>query len=74
MKNYEKITQSAESLARFLKSLPILDGPWDEMFEQRYCGGCHAERFDWNCNKNCPHKAERHNPMWWLEMEESDNG
>lgn len=62
MTNFEKITETPETLAAFLASIPIANGPWDKAFHQTFCVGCRAE----NCDVDCPHEAERNNPAWWL--------
>lgn len=64
MTQFEKITQSPETLAAFLSSLPVIDGPWDKEFQVRYCAGCGAE----NCDA-CPNQRFRNNPGWWLTLE-----
>ena len=66
MTNFEKITASPETLGTFLASLPIASGPWDEAFHRTFCDGCQAEDCD---GQDCPHKAERNNPLWWLMQE-----
>ena len=38
--NFEAITKNPETLAAFLRALPILEGPWDEEFQRNYCAGC----------------------------------
>ena len=38
--NFEAITKNAQELGRFLRSLPILEAPWDTEFQKRYCSGC----------------------------------
>lgn len=63
--NFEKITESPETLAAFLGGLPALSGPWDDAFHRAFCDECDAE----NCDaENCPHRAERDNPLWWLGL------
>ena len=37
--NFEEIARTPETLAAFLRSLPVLDGPWDEEFQRQYCAG-----------------------------------
>ena len=63
MTNFEKITASPEALGEFLASLPVATGPWDEEFHRAFCDSCGRENCDGKC---CPHKAERNNPLWWL--------
>lgn len=49
--NFEAITADAKELGRFLRSLPIIEAPWDTEFQKRYCSGCAAEK----CNASeCP--------------------
>jgi hypothetical protein len=60
----ERITQSPETLGGFLRSLPIIEGPWDTAFQATYCAGCAAE----DCG-NCQHEEKRNNPAWWLTLE-----
>lgn len=36
--NFEEIARTPETLAAFLRSLPVLDGPWDEEFQRQYVG------------------------------------
>lgn len=66
--NFEAIAAGAKELGRFLRSLPILDAPWDDEFHKRYCSGCAAE----NCDV-CPNERFRNNPEWWLSLE-ADSG
>ena len=40
--NFEAITPDAQGLGRFLRSLPVLEAPWDTEFQKRYCSGCVA--------------------------------
>lgn len=69
MTYYEKVTASLEALAAFLASIPTMDAPWDEFFQQTHCVECQAE----NCSL-CPHQAERNNPAWFLAQEVSSDG
>lgn len=66
--NFDAITADAQELGRFLRSIPILDAPWDDEFHKRYCNGCGAE----NCD-TCPNERFRNNPEWWLSLE-ADSG
>lgn len=66
--NFEAITADAKELGRFLRSLPIIEAPWDAEFQKRYCSGCAAE----NCDA-CPNECFRNNPEWWLSLE-ADGG
>ena len=34
MTNFEKLTATKPELARFLRSLPILEAPWDTEFQR----------------------------------------
>ena len=71
MTQFEKITASPEALGEFLGSLPILQGPWDDLFQSCFCSECHAE----NCDaENCHHQAERNNPTWWLKLPYTGTG
>ena len=63
MKNFEQITATPEALGAFLAALPVADGPWDTEFRRVFCAACSAENCD---GGNCPHSAERNNPLWWL--------
>lgn len=66
MTEFERITQSPETLGAFLASLPCIDGPWDVEFQKRFCSGC--ARADCDGAEPCPHAAERSNPGWWLTL------
>lgn len=68
MNHFEKITKSPDTLAKFLQTLPVLDGPWDEEFEKRFCVDCLC----CDCN-GCPHEEYRNNPLWWLHLETEEN-
>lgn len=35
MTNFEKLTATKPELARFLRSLPILEAPWDTEFQKK---------------------------------------
>lgn len=37
MRIYEELTESPETLGAFLKSLPVLDAPWDTAFQKTFC-------------------------------------
>ena len=63
MKNFEQIAETPEALGAFLSALPVADGPWDAEFRRVFCAACSAENCD---GDNCPHSAERNNPLWWL--------
>lgn len=64
MNNFQQITKSPEALGAFLRSLPVVEGPWDKEFQARFCAACPAE----NCD-SCPHEAARNSPGWWLALE-----
>lgn len=64
MSNFEKLTESPDKLGAFLRSLPILEGPWDTEFHARYCADCLYLGCD-----DCPHEEQRNNPDWWLGLE-----
>lgn len=66
MTNFEKIATSPETLGTFLASLSIVSGRWDEAFRRTFCDRCPAENCD---GQDCPHKAERGNPLRWLTQE-----
>jgi len=66
MNNFERITETPEALGAFLASLPVADGPWNVEFRRLFCKTCPAQNCD---GANCPHNAERDNPLWWLTQE-----
>lgn len=66
--NFEALTADAQGLGRFLRSIPVLEAPWDTEFQKRYCSGCVAE----NCDA-CPNERFRNNPEWWMSLE-ADSG
>ena len=61
---FEAITKDKPTLAGFLRSLPVLEAPWDDAFHKQYCAGCSAE----NCDV-CPNEEFRSNPDWWLSLD-----
>ncbi len=63
MRIYDELTASPETLGAFLKSLPVLDAPWDIAFQETFCGECKTESCD-----NCPNEKYRNNPDWWLKL------
>jgi len=70
MTNFEKITETPETLAGFLSGLPVLEGPWDKAFQTICCAGCKAE----NCEDEvCLDPKGRFDPhrrvAWWLGLE-----
>ena len=42
MNNYQSITESPETLAAFLGSIPAIETPWDDAFHRLYCSSCAA--------------------------------
>lgn len=69
MRIYEELTESPKTLGAFLKSLPVLDAPWDTAFQKTFCGECKEESCD-----NCPNEEYRNNPEWWLGLDEKKKG
>ena len=65
--NFEAITRNPETLAAFLRALPILEGPWDEEFQRNYCAGCGKVSCD--DGSPCPYEDKRNSPGWWLGLE-----
>lgn len=59
---FDRITASPAELAKLLRSLPVVSGPWDEAFNRVYCAGCGATDCD-----ECRLEA-RNNPLWWLGL------
>ena len=37
MNNFEEITKNPETLGAFLRGLPVIEAPWDEAFQRKYC-------------------------------------
>lgn len=68
MRIYDKLTESPETLGEFLKSIPVLDAPWDQAFQEKFCTGCNAE----NCD-NCRNERYRNNPGWWLKLKAGED-
>lgn len=64
---FERITKSPETLGAFLRSLQILEGPWDTAFQRQYCSGCGKASCD--DGSRCPYEDKRNNPGWWLTLE-----
>lgn len=62
MNVFEKITESPETLAAFLGSIPAIETPWDDAFHRIYCSSCSAEDCD-DCRR-----PERDSPLWWLGL------
>ena len=44
--NFEKLTKGPDALGAFLRTLLVLEGPWDAEFHARFCAGCAAENCD----------------------------
>ena len=68
MKNLQEttfgaITKDKPTLAGFLRSLPIIEAPWDAAFQKHYCSSCTAEDCD-----ACKNEQFRNNPEWWLSL------
>ena len=71
MTNFEKITASPEALGELLASLTVIDSPWEDAFHKAFCVNCERE----NCDaENCPHNAERDNPLWRLNQTAEGQG
>ena len=68
MTQFEKITESRETLGAFLTALPVIHGPWDTEFQARFCADC----LYLGCDA-CPHEEFRNNPRWWLTLETGDD-
>lgn len=66
--NFEEIARTPETLAAFLRSLPVLDGPWDEEFQRQYCAGCGKVSCD--DGSGCPTKKSGIAPAggWGLKL------
>ena len=60
---FDAITKDKPTLAGFLRSLPVIEAPWDTAFQKRYCSSCTAE----NCDA-CANEQFRNNPEWWLSL------
>ena len=60
---FDAITKDKPTLAGFLRSLPVVEAPWDAAFQKRYCSSCTAE----NCDA-CANEQFRNNPEWWLSL------
>ena len=57
MNNYQSITESPETLAAFLGSIPAIETPWDDAFHRLYCSSCAAADCD-DCRR-----PERDSPL-----------
>ena len=67
MNNFEEITKNPETLGAFLRGLPVIEAPWDEEFQRKYCAGCGKVSCD--DGSPCPYEEKRNNPLWWLSQE-----
>ena len=65
--NFEEITKNPETLGAFLRGLPVIEAPWDEAFQRKYCAGCGKVSCD--DGSPCPYEDKRNNPLWWLSQE-----
>lgn len=67
MTEYQRITESLDTLAAMLERLPVLSGPWDDAFHRAYCDACPLQDCD---GENCPHQEIRRRRIrWWLGRE-----
>lgn len=64
---FDAITKDATTLAGLLRSLPVLEAPWDAEFQKRYCSKC--IRADCDDRDECPYQEFRNNPEWWLALD-----
>lgn len=60
---FDAVTRDAPTLANFLRSLPVLEGPWNTEFQSHYCAKC-----IWGSCDECPNEDIRDNPLWWLTL------
>ena len=60
---FDAITKDKPTLADFLRSLPVIEAPWDGAFQERFCVECGADSCD-----DCPNEQFRNNPEWWLSL------
>ena len=65
--DFEEITKNPETLGAFLRGLPVIEAPWDEAFQRKYCAGCGKVGCD--DGSPCPYEDKRNNPLWWLSQE-----
>ena len=70
MNNFEEITKNPETLGAFLRGLPVIEAPWDEEFQRKYCAGCGKVSCD--DGSPCPYEDKRNNPLWWLLLRRHD--
>lgn len=61
--NFDAIAKDKHTLAAFLRSLPVLEAPWDAEFHKRYCARCAKEDCD-----ECVNEDFRSNPEWWFSL------
>lgn len=54
---FDAITKDKPTLAGFLRSLPVIEAPWDGAFQERFCVECGADSCD-----DCPNEQFRNNP------------
>lgn len=66
---FDAITKDKPTLAGFLRSIPVIEAPWDAALQKRYCSSCAAE----NCDA-CANEQFRNNPEWWLSLPAADTG
>lgn len=62
MNNFQRITESRETLAAFLGTIPAIETPWGDAFHRIYCSSCSAADCD-DCRR-----PERDSPLWWLGL------
>lgn len=60
---FDAITKDKQTLAAFIRSLPVIEAPWDGEFQDRFCVDCGADSCD-----DCPNERFRNNPEWWLSL------
>ena len=60
---FDAITKDKPTLAGFLRSLPVIEAPWDGAFQESFCVECGADSCD-----DCPNEQFRNNPEWWLSL------
>ena len=53
---FDAITKDKPTLAGFLRSLPVIEAPWDGAFQERFCVECGADSCD-----DCPNEQFRGN-------------
>ena len=72
---FDRITASPEALAEFLTAVPVIDGPWDTLFQRVFCENCPAQDCEYTGEwEHCPHQEERNSPAWFLAQEIVDDG